>query len=36
VGARGAAEGSLVRDRYIRIGLHFNFAERWFARSQLG
>jgi hypothetical protein len=36
VGARGAAEGSMVRDRYFRIGLHFNFAERWFARSQLG
>ena len=36
VGTRGTAAGSLVRDRFIRIGLHFNFAERWFARRQLG
>ncbi|NNE69466.1 MAG: hypothetical protein HKN29_03775 [Rhodothermales bacterium] len=36
VGTRGTATGSLVRDRYIRIGIHLNFAERWFARRQLG
>lgn len=36
VGTRGTAAGSLVRDRYIRIGIHLNFAERWFARRQLG
>ncbi|MFT4603509.1 MAG: hypothetical protein ACI9W4_000224 [Rhodothermales bacterium] len=36
VGTRGTATGSLVRDRYFRIGLNINFAERWFARRQLG
>ncbi len=36
VGSRGTATGSLVRDRYFRIGINVNFAERWFARRQLG
>ncbi|MBO6576116.1 MAG: hypothetical protein JJ896_09290 [Rhodothermales bacterium] len=36
VGTRGSATGRLVQDRFIRFGLHFNFAERWFARRQLG
>jgi hypothetical protein len=36
VGTRGTATGSLVRDRYFRVGINVNFAERWFARRQLG
>ncbi len=36
VGTRGSATQNLLRDRFLRIGVHFNFAERWFARRQLG
>jgi hypothetical protein len=36
VGTRGSATENLVRDRFLRIGVHFNFAERWFSRRQLG
>lgn len=36
VGTRGGTEGVLVRDRFWRGTLTFNFGERWFVRRRLG
>jgi hypothetical protein len=36
VGTRGEASGVLVRDRFWRGTLTFNFGERWFIRRRLG
>lgn len=36
VGNRGTAENMLIRDRYLRIGVSLNFADRWFIRRRLG
>ncbi|HLA62935.1 MAG TPA: hypothetical protein VK610_00790 [Rhodothermales bacterium] len=35
-GTRGAAEGLLVRDRYIRGTVTLTFGERWFIRRRVG
>ncbi len=35
-GTRGAAEGDLVRDRYVRASLTLTFGERWFVRRRIG
>ncbi len=35
VGQRGETTGTLVRDRYVRMGLVFSFGERWFDRPKL-
>lgn len=36
VGNRGTAENMLIQDRYLRIGVSLNFADRWFVRRRLG
>jgi hypothetical protein len=35
-GIRGAAEGELVRDRYLRGTVTLTFGERWFIRRRIG
>ncbi len=35
VGQRGETTGTLVRDRYVRLGVVFSFGERWFDRPKL-
>lgn len=36
VGNRGTAKDMLIQDRYFRIGVSLNFADRWFVRRRLG
>jgi len=36
VGNRGSTKDMLIQDRYLRIGVSLNFADRWFVRRRLG
>lgn len=35
VGRRGTTDYGLIRDKFVRLGISFNFGERWFDRAKL-
>ncbi len=35
VGRRGTTDFGLIRDKFVRLGISFNFGERWFDRAKL-